>query len=115
LVFCRDYLEFIFIRNYLWKKIIPKKICLLTFHEYLNNSKNDKRKHLSEKGFKKIILMTERFYFFNRFPALNVETIFFFSKPIDNEYFFEICKFLDEDKKIKNIFSIQNNQKKTLK
>jgi len=109
LIFCQDYSEFIFIRNYLWKNIREGDICLVMLHEYLNNFEKNRRKNSSKNSNKKIILITERFYFFNRFPILNVETVFFFSRPKEIEYFFEICKFFKENKKIKNIFSIQEN------
>lgn len=104
LIFCRDYFDFIFVRNRLWKKFRNKKRRLFLFHEFLKPSEIFKKKKLLDLNISKFILITERFYFFYRYHFPFVETVFFFSNPFNSEFFCEISGHSKKDDK-KHILS----------
>jgi hypothetical protein len=104
LIFCRDYFDFIFVRNRLWKKFRNKKRRLFLFHEFLKPSEIFKKKELLCLNISKVILITERFYFFYRYHFPYIETVFFFSNPLNPEFFSEISRHSKKDGK-KHILS----------
>lgn len=100
LICCKDYFQYIFIRNGLWKNYREKKKFLIFLHEYLSPPEISKRKILIKNNHSVIILMTERFYFFHRYKVSGVNTVFFFSNILNFEFFYEISKNQKEKKKI---------------
>lgn len=94
LIFCRDYFHFIFVRNRLWKKFRNKNKRLLLFHEFLKPSEIFRKKELLCVSEPKVILMTERFYFYYRYHFSRVEIVFFFSNPLDGEFYYEISRYV---------------------
>jgi hypothetical protein len=93
LIFFRTYMEYILIRNFIWKFKETGKIEIIDFNEYIPNKNIDFNK-IFFKNKRNITLLTERFYFFNRYIFKNFSKIIFYTLPLNWEFYFEICSLL---------------------
>jgi hypothetical protein len=95
LFFTKNYYEFIILRNFFWKTSKNTGLDIILLSEYTKNSEVNKKLLKIGNKLGQIILITERFYFFNRFFISKISKVFFFSLPLNKEYIFEIYNVLN--------------------
>ena len=95
LLFVKSYTEYVLMRNIIWKFKEIGKFEIIAFNEYLKLSEyiSCKKKLIKKK--KVIVIITERFYFFERCAFKGFSEIIFYSFPLNWEFYFEICSFID--------------------
>lgn len=104
LFFTKNYYEFIILRNFFWKISKTTELDIILLSEYTKKAEANKLLFKIGKKIDQIILITERFYFFNRIFASKISKIFFFSLPLNKEYIFEIYNLLNQFNSHNSIF-----------
>nr|UXY88439.1 U3 small nucleolar RNA-associated protein 25 isoform [Cryptomonas curvata] len=95
LIFVKSYAEYVLMRNIIWKFREIGKIEIIAFNEYIKLSEYISYKKRLIKKKKVIVIITERFYFFERCALKGFSEIIFYSFPLNWEFYFEICSFID--------------------
>nr|UXY87936.1 U3 small nucleolar RNA-associated protein 25 isoform [Cryptomonas curvata] len=94
LIFFQNYIEYALIRNFIWKFKEIGKIEIIDLNEYIKPNQNSSFNNKFLKNKRNIVLLTERFYFFNRYILENFSKIIFYNFPSNWEFYFEICSFI---------------------
>ena len=94
LVFNKTYFEHVLLRNFIWKFKELAKFEIIDFNEYTKENQFYILKKKNLKNQRNIVLVTERFYFYNRYIFKNFSKIIFYTFPLNWEFYNEICSFL---------------------
>jgi len=96
LIFIPSYYDFVRLRNYLKKE----NESFVQIHEYADKGKVAKARNLFFLGQKKLMLLTERFYFYFRSSIKGIKSVVFYQLPINPEFYIEIINVARPDQKL---------------
>jgi len=86
LIFISSYFDFVRLRNFLKRENED----IVQLHEYAEKGKVAKARQLFILGHRKLMLLTERFYFYYRYNIKGIKSILFYQLPINPEFFYEL-------------------------
>uniref|UniRef100_A0AC34GNC0 U3 small nucleolar RNA-associated protein 25 n=1 Tax=Panagrolaimus sp. ES5 TaxID=591445 RepID=A0AC34GNC0_9BILA len=86
LIFVSSYFDFIRLRNYMKKE----GESFVQLHEYAKDKKIARARGMFYQRRKKLIVMTERFYYFKRYFIKNVASLVFYQLPVNAKFFIEL-------------------------
>ncbi|KAF2620520.1 hypothetical protein F2Q68_00040832 [Brassica cretica] len=92
MIFIPSYYDFVRVRNYL--KSQNASFCLLG--DYTKNADISRAREWFFAGSRKIMLYTERAYFYRRYKIRGIKNLIFYSLPERKEFYPEIMNMLDE-------------------
>ncbi|KAJ4879423.1 hypothetical protein Rs2_36477 [Raphanus sativus] len=92
MIFIPSYFDFVRLRNYL--KSQNASFCLLG--DYTKNADISRAREWFFAGSRKIMLYTERAYFYRRYKIRGIKNLIFYSLPERKEFYPEIVNMLDE-------------------
>uniref|UniRef100_A0A183IMU4 U3 small nucleolar RNA-associated protein 25 homolog n=1 Tax=Soboliphyme baturini TaxID=241478 RepID=A0A183IMU4_9BILA len=93
LIFLPSYFDFIRVRNHLKREDCSfVQIC-----EYTSETKVSRARSLFFHGKKPILLLTERFHFFNRCLIRGIQHIIFYQLPLYSGFYSEFCNMVNDD------------------
>ncbi|KAF6208642.1 hypothetical protein GE061_017100 [Apolygus lucorum] len=101
LIYVPSYFDFVRLRNYLKKQEYKfVHIC-----EYTEEKKIIRARNKIFHGETQILLYTERFHFYRRLKLRGIQNIIFYQPPAFPNFYSELCNFLQDVNKIKNVES----------
>ncbi|KAL3084906.1 hypothetical protein niasHT_035794 [Heterodera trifolii] len=88
LLFVPSYFDFVRVRNWL------KRQCehFVQLHEYAQTGKVAKARNLFARGERRMMLMTERFHYYFRYPIKGVNAIMFYQAPQNAHFYNELMQ-----------------------
>uniref|UniRef100_A0A915CML2 U3 small nucleolar RNA-associated protein 25 homolog n=1 Tax=Ditylenchus dipsaci TaxID=166011 RepID=A0A915CML2_9BILA len=96
LIFVSSYYDFVRLRNHLKKE----NESFTQIHEYAEKGKVAKARNLFFLAQKKLLLMTERYYFYFRAHIKGVKSVLFYQLPVNPQFYVEIINGARPDQKL---------------
>jgi len=93
LIFIPSYFDFVRLRNYMKKE----NISFVQVHEYADKGKVSKARNQFITGKKRMMLLTERFYFFFRYGIKGIKSLVFYQLPVNPEFYAELVNLSQPD------------------
>uniref|UniRef100_A0A0K8SP75 U3 small nucleolar RNA-associated protein 25 homolog n=1 Tax=Lygus hesperus TaxID=30085 RepID=A0A0K8SP75_LYGHE len=101
LIYVPSYFDFVRLRNYLKKQEFKfVHVC-----EYTEEKKIIRARNKIFHGETQLLLYTERFHFYRRLKLRGIQNIIFYQPPAFPNFYSELCNFLQDVNKIRNVES----------
>uniref|UniRef100_A0AC35F8B3 U3 small nucleolar RNA-associated protein 25 n=1 Tax=Panagrolaimus sp. PS1159 TaxID=55785 RepID=A0AC35F8B3_9BILA len=98
LIFVSSYFDFIRLRNYMKKE----GESFVQLHEYGKDKKIARARGMFYQRRKKLIVMTERFYYFKRYFIKKVASLVFYQLPVNAKFFVELVNDSDPEGRLES-------------
>ncbi|MFH4982216.1 hypothetical protein AB6A40_008925 [Gnathostoma spinigerum] len=86
LIFIPSYYDFVRVRNHLKRS----DESFVQLHEYAKEKKIARARDLFFHGARRLLLMTERFYYFRRYRIKGIKSVVMYQPPVNQEFYYEI-------------------------